>query len=113
MSDELRLTFARELCGHTVVVDKATDASVECCLPAGHDEQHDYSALVELMERATTIIPRGQSTGEEITFTNVKEWLDGESNPIGEAALIIEALAVLLREAAAALRGEAQPEEGR
>lgn len=33
-----------DLCRHTVA-DRATDASVECCLPAGHVGGHDYSDI--------------------------------------------------------------------
>lgn len=58
--------------------------------------------------RATTIVPRGQSASEEITFTNVKKWLDGETFPIGEAALIIEGLCVAIRTGKQALASVTQ-----
>lgn len=50
------------------------------------------SPITESAARAMTIIPRGATTAEPITRTNMYEWLKGCPEPAREGAEVVEAL---------------------
>lgn len=56
------------------------------------------SSITETAARAMTIIPRGTTTAEPITRTNMYEWLKECPDPAREGAEITEALVDTIRQ---------------
>lgn len=58
------MTKSAEFCGYSVCADRETDASVECCLAAGHAGDHDFSERLASPRVSAPAQDAGNSSAE-------------------------------------------------